>query len=322
MRRAPTAFVAALAALLAARPARAVDDPPGARLSWVRAEGADACPAVDAVAAQVAQLLGRDPFAGPAAQEVEVLGERADGRWRARLFLRGEDHALTGAREIVDEGSSCEALATAVSLAVALAIDPTTRAPAPPTPTAVAPPPAVRPARRAPPSARGGAVALGLHLQLGLAPGNPLGVELSAEPWASGRVGLRVGAIFLPEARVARTGGDVAFGATALSLAGCFDVARGARATLATCAVVVAGAVHAVASDLVAAPSTQRGWLGLGVSLRLDVALAGPLFAEARVDGTALPLRVQFNRQGEETAVYEQSPGALSGFVGLGLSFR
>ena len=54
----------------------------------------------------------------------------------------------------------------------------------------------------------------------------------------------------------------------------------------------------------------------------MNVALLGPLFAEARVDATALPVRVQFNRQGDAEPVYEQSPVALSGFVGLGLSFR
>jgi hypothetical protein len=320
MRRASLAVVVALGALAVAGPARAVDDPPGARLSWVRAEGADACPAVDAVAAQVTQLLGRDPFVGPAAQEVEVLVERADERWRARLYLRNESHVVTGAREIIDDGPNCEALATAVALAVALGIDPTATATA--TPAAVAPPPVARPAHRSPRATRGGTVTLGLHAQLGLAPGSLLGVELSAEPWAHGRLGLRIGAIFLPEARVNRAGGDVAFGATALSIAGCVDVVRGTQAAMAACATAVAGAVHAVAADLVAAPSTQRGWLGLGVSLRLDVAIAGPLFAEARIDGTALPLRVQFNRQGDTEAVFEQAPVALSGFLGLGLSFR
>jgi hypothetical protein len=258
MLRPSLALAAAVGSTLFARPARAVDGPSGARFSWVRAEGADACPAVDEVAAQVTQLLGRDPFHTPASQEIEALVERVDGRWRARLYLRAEDHALTGTREIVDEAPGCEALATAVALAVALGIDPTTRPPVPvvaPAPRAL--PPAPRPVRRVivRPS-RGGAVALGFHAQVGLAPGSQYGVELSAEPWAADRLRLRVGAIFLPEARATRPNGDVAFGGTALSLSGCFDVARGARATLSTCAIVVAGAVHAVAAELVAAPST------------------------------------------------------------------
>ncbi len=324
LRRASIALLVGAAAALAAGVARADDELPGARLSWVRAEGADACPAVDVVAAQVVQLLGRDPFRARASQEVEVLVERVDDRWRARLYLRAEDHSLTGTREIVDEGSNCEALATAVALAVALGVDPTTRPPPPPAapPVPVAPRP-TRPVRRpAGPSAPGADVALGLYAQLGLVPGSTFGVDLSAGLWSRGSFQLRVGGFFLPEVRTLRPGGAVAFGATAFSLAGCFDVARGARASFAACATVAAGAAHAVAVDLPAAAPTQRGWIGAGASARLGVRVAGPLFVEARFDAIALPLRVRFDFQDVAEPAFEQSVIALGGFVGLGLSFR
>lgn len=323
LRRPSGALLAGTIAALIARTAHADDELPGARLSWVRVEGADACPAVDVVAALVVQLLGRDPFHARASQEVEVLVERVDNRWRARLYLRAEDHSLTGTREIVDEGSNCEALATAVALAVALAVDPTTRPPPPAAPpVAVAPRPA-RPARRpAAPLSPGADVALGVYGQLGIVPGSNLGVELSAGLWSRGVLQLRAGGLFLPEVRTRRTAGEVAFGATALSLAGCFDVTRGARASFAACATLTGGAAHAVAVDLPAAAPTQRGWFGAGVSARLGVRVAGPLFVVARVDAIALPLRVRFDFQDVAEPAFEQWVVALGGFVGLGLSFR
>ena len=88
------------------------------------------------------------------------------------------------------------------------------------------------------------------------------------------------------------------------------------------CGTIVVGAAHALALDLTPVAPAERGWLALGASARAALRVAGPLFVEARLDVIALPLRVQFNLQGAADAVFEQSPVALSGFLGLGLSFR
>lgn len=318
LRRLPFACALGAAAFLPGRRVEAIDETPGARLSWVRAEGADACPALEDVAAQVVLLLGRDPFRASPAQHVEAVAERRDGRWRARLYVRSGGRPAGLPREITDDAPDCSALAAAVSLAIALSIDPTAR-PAPP-PTPRAPRPAHAP--RQPRPAVGSAVAFGAFGQLGLLPGAALGAELSPEPWARGRLHVRVGGIFLPEARAHRPGGAFVFGATAVSLAPCVSLARGARASIAACGTLLAGAAHALALDLRPVAPAQRGWLAVGASARAALRVAGPLYAEARLDAMALPVRVRFDLQGASVPIFEQSPVALGGFLGLGLSFR
>jgi hypothetical protein len=71
-----------LAALLFANHAEAIDEASGARLSWVRADGADTCPSIDELTSQVVQLLGRDPFQTNPAQNIEAVAERHHGQWR------------------------------------------------------------------------------------------------------------------------------------------------------------------------------------------------------------------------------------------------
>ncbi len=316
------AFACCLGAAVLLRAGRggATDAAAGARLSWVRAEGADACPPPEAVAAQVVELLGRDPFGAAPAQHLEAVAERRDGRWRARLYVRAEGRPVAP-REITDDAPDCAPLAAAVSLAIALSIDPTARPPATPSP----PPPPPRtpaPAPRAVRAAVASTVALGAFGQLGLLPGATFGAELSAEPWARGPLHVRVGGVFLPEVRADRPGGTFVFGATAVSLAPCVHLLRGARASLSACGTLVAGAAHALALDLTPVAPAQRGWLAVGASARAALRLAGPVHLEARLDATALPVRVRFDLQGASVPVFEQSPVALSGFLGVGLSFR
>lgn len=312
------------AALLLGRRAEAIDGAPGARLSWVRADGADACPSPDDVAAQVVRLLGRDPFQAPAAQHLEAVAERRDGRWRARLYVRTDGLPAAPPREITDDAPDCAPLAAAVSLAVAVSIDPAARPSPPPTPPAA--PPRLAPAPASAPQAARPAVAstvaLGAFGQLGLLPGAAFGVELSAEPWARGPLHVRVGGIFLPEARADRPGGAFVFGATALSLSPCVRLLGGGRASLAACGTLVVGAAHALALDRTSVAPAQRGWLALGASVRAALRVAGPVSVEARLDAMALPVRVRFDLQGAALPVYEQAPVALSGFLGVGLSFR
>jgi len=323
LRRPALASSLGLAALLFANQAEAIDEASGARLSWVRADGADTCPSIDELTSQVVQLLGRDPFQTNPAQHIEAVAERHHGQWRARLYVRTSDHPIAPPREIIDDTPDCSALATAVSLAIALSIDPTVRpAPPPPSPTPPRPAPAPSFAPRAPRLAVSSTVALGAFGQLGLLPGASFGAELSAEPWSRGRLHLRIGAIFLPEVRADRPGGAFLFGATAISLAPCVHLFRGQSASFAACGTIVVGAAHALALDLTPVAPAQRGWLALGASARASLRVVGPLYAEARLDVVALPLRVQFNLQGAADAVFEQSPVALSGFLGLGLSFR
>lgn len=324
LRRPAIASSLGLAALLFTIRAEAIDEASGARLSWVRADGADSCPSIEQLTSQVVQLLGRDPFQANPAQHIEAVAERHHGQWRARLYVRTGDHPIAAPREILDDAPDCSALATAVSLAIALSIDPTVRPAPPPPPSPTPPRPAPVPsfAPSEPRPAVNSTVALGAFGQLGLLPGSSFGAELSAEPWSQDRLHLRVGAIFLPEVRADRPGGAFLFGATAISLSPCVHLFRGQVASVAACGTFVVGAAHALALDLTPVAPAQRGWFALGASARASLRVVGPLSVEARLDVSALPLRVQFNLQGAADSVFEQSPVALSGFLGLGLSFR
>ncbi|MBX3273289.1 MAG: hypothetical protein KF729_23705, partial [Sandaracinaceae bacterium] len=89
----------------------------GLSLSWSAPPG---CPDRATVAAQIEELLGRALVAAPPAR-VEAAMARDGGRLRLDLELvRGDEPASTRTLE----GPTCEALAEAGALVIALAIDP------------------------------------------------------------------------------------------------------------------------------------------------------------------------------------------------------
>jgi hypothetical protein len=96
----------------------------GARLAWVRGEGAAGCVDGESLAGEVRARLGRDPFRGEVRQTIEGLVGRREGRWVAQLFDRDATGAAVGARELTSDAASCRALDPALALAIALAIDP------------------------------------------------------------------------------------------------------------------------------------------------------------------------------------------------------
>lgn len=108
--------------------AAAAHDAPAAvssyRLQLVRGEGAGSCPSGTMLERDVSQRLGRSPFSEAAERGIEVVIERAEGTWRARLYLRVDASSTDAARVIESDAPDCSELGKAVALAVALAIPP------------------------------------------------------------------------------------------------------------------------------------------------------------------------------------------------------
>jgi len=105
------------------------DEPPpsaAARLSWTRFPGADSCPDQEALAADVRDRVGYDPFARPDPRTFVEGRVRpsADG-YTASLSFRDAEGALIGERALATrDDDRCRALAEASALAVALVLDP------------------------------------------------------------------------------------------------------------------------------------------------------------------------------------------------------
>src|SRR5207237_7161436 len=101
----------------------------------------------------------------PSGDRLAIAFDRRGREWQARIELEDASHEKKGARSLASRENTCDELVSAVSLAVALALDPmrlspagSASAPSPPTPPspaedrAEAPPPPPPPDDRAQPS--------------------------------------------------------------------------------------------------------------------------------------------------------------------------
>jgi hypothetical protein len=144
-----------------------------AKLDYRRGRGADGCPDETALREGVATRLGYDPFVPGDTRVVRVTMEHGT-TWRAVVELR-EGTGAEGRQELSSRAATCEELASAVMLAVSIAVDPMSARMAPlasvakPEPLAVAgvapPAPEPVPPRAPPPSLAGSDAADAWHAQ-------------------------------------------------------------------------------------------------------------------------------------------------------------
>ena len=108
----------------------------------MRGDRTETCSDHTAIARNVTARLGRDVFAESAQESIEGVIQHEGGRWEARLYVRDANGLLVGSRSLVSESPDCAALDAAVTLAIALTIDPDAalRSPprAPPAPSSAA----------------------------------------------------------------------------------------------------------------------------------------------------------------------------------------
>ncbi len=299
------------------------------RFAWVRDESAEHCPDGPAIAREVTRRLGRDPFAASDAPSIEASVRRDGPRWTARLVVRDADDASLGVREFTSDAPDCAPIAAAITLGVALSIDPAAalRPPPPPTPPAPAPAPPPPPAPRVlrPPEtpwSRRAGVSLRALGAVGLLPSVAPGVALAAEGPIVGRLRWSVGLLYLPDSGLVTARGSFAFGLVAAQAAPCLDLWRVPRASLTGCVGVELGALRSAV--LRGDPSTvgERPWAAAFAGLRLRARLLGPLAGELGVEAVVPLVRDRFFEGGpaRDTA-FQQASLAGVAFAGLGIQF-
>ncbi|WP_129346898.1 hypothetical protein [Sorangium cellulosum] len=354
--RAARALGAGLCASVALAPAaaRAACDGGAADVSWVRLEGAEAqCPAAAQVRAEVSRRLRRELGATGEGPSIEAVVQGRPGAWSAQIRTEGCDGAPPAVRKLTDSAMTCEPIATAATLLIALAIDPeadlSEPPPAPaadpeppppprpaPAPAAISPPaeppfpwpaePPPRPPPAEPPPPPSLSVAWRGLAALGLLPAPAPGAALSAEWSFLPRWTLSTGALWLPELRADDP--TFAFGITAGWLGACVEAIRSRAVALGVCGRLVAGSIHAVIFEDLDEPRVvpttpgARPWLSAAAGPRLAVRVVGPLRIEAGVDLLVPATRYSFRVQGDLPAAFEQPAVAGTVFGGLGVTFR
>ncbi|MEZ4410129.1 MAG: hypothetical protein R3A52_27180 [Polyangiales bacterium] len=353
MRRATLRCAFALAALLVAPAASAQHNSPTAVLRYERGEGASACPDAQAVRDAVAARLGYDPFRESAPMTVRATITRHRRRLRGRVEVTDAAGAAVGTREIESSRRDCAEIASALTLAVSIVIDPLslTRpapAPAPPAPAPAPapapppppppqpvvaapapPPPAPPPAPPRPPRSPSRRPALEVTLGGGLAFGHTPG--LTGAVTAS--VGLRWSVVSLAiegdhaflstAAREDGGAGEVQGSLSTGRLVPCLRQRLGARVDGAACGVVALGALGATAVGVDVSRPDTAFYAAVGLRLAARVALSPLLGLRVRADllGALTPISLVIRDGTQELVVWSASPAALTAGIDLTATF-
>lgn len=337
-RRARAGLATLVGALLVATAARGDEPGPPIRLAWVRAEGAESCANFATIVEGVIRRLGRDPFTADARRSIEGVVSRDGTRWVARLYVREADGTLEGSRELASEAEACDAIGEAVTLAMALAIDPEAAmrvaaaeavpSPAPVVPTPVAPlptpaPPVVPtgPSTPARPGVRGG---LALHAVgvFGVLPAPSAGFDITGDVFVTRRVRVSVGMLFVPEIRPPSPNDLFAFGLTSAVVRGCVDAVQSPLLSLAGCGGAFVGGVHALEPGRPSLRPGQQVWGAVSAEVRATLRLVGPLVVDVG-GGLVVPItRYRFFLEGSDRTLFQQPAVAASAYAGLGIDFR
>jgi len=320
------------------------DQPSTVRLSWVRGAGAEGCIDATTLSHDVDARLGRDAFGGTPTRSIEGLVLREKNRWIAHLYVRSLDGALIGDRALVSEAADCGALGSAVTLAIALVIDPeaafgpvassasasiasssASASAAPPvassSPIAIAPSTTVPPPLPiAPPSSRPlvGQARFGLSTGLvpQVAPAAMLGFA------GTTTVHPRVLAVLVPGTKT--DDGIVAFGITAADVGVCARIASPPNdefASIAACGSVMVGVIHSYVYGLQPVTPGDRPWVAASTGVDGSLRLFGPLRVVFGVEAIWPITRHRFLAEGRTEPLFRQSFVTILGSLGLGIAF-
>jgi hypothetical protein len=258
--------------------------PTRARLSVERAPGAEQCPDGAALEQRAAEISGRPwhPADAAEAQAIDVRFERtADGVFVARFTATGPK---PGQRLLRDASTSCDVLADAVSVAIALLLDgepvPSTQGTeaAEKVPTRIV----RQPADAGDPPAR--ARASDLETRASLEAGGGYGLGGSGTFLGIGRVGVRHGHWLFDVAALASLARESSFEPGAVKTSLLFGSARacyllGQRWTIAPCVQLGAGRLHGEGSGYGQTLSSSLPWLAGGLGLAGEAPLGSQLYA-------------------------------------------
>jgi hypothetical protein len=312
------------------------------RLSWQRGAGAEGCPSTQQLTSAVESRLGRTAFAEPALRHIDGGVEHVASVWRARLRVLGADNAVLGSRELEAYGPDCSSIAEAVSLAIALTIDPnalhdhhddSTRAapamspsssppvsqpPVPRRPVETTPLPPQNTEKSPPPAGLTGAVVPRTLLAFGALPKASFGAELGAEVDLGPRLGLALGMAYLAEARTA--GGEFGLSIAAGSLGLCFHALERPRAELKMCGELMAGAVQVVVYNPIPTHPGEHLWLAPRLGPRFAYDLGASLSLELAAAAVVPLVREQFAIAGVKEPLFQTPRVSLLSSLGLRVS--
>lgn len=279
----------ALGAPAMANAESAARSPEPVRLAWSRAPEAEACPDAAVIESDVTARLGDSPFRADAADVIGVHVTRERGEWSALIEDRPNDGPPAGSRVVTSGAESCDSLALAVGLAIALMIRARAASEpvAAPKPAAivvpvVAPPPSLP----APPpkDERHVAVVASTAFATGILPRFAIGAAVTGHVPLGEQVSLALGLTFLPEQRKGDASGEYAFGATFGELGACYGT-KPSRVRVMACGAALFGALHVVVSDPVPLEPGARFWGAGALGLTGDFTIEEPIHVFMSADG-------------------------------------
>lgn len=317
------------------------------RLRWLRSAAASACSEQPEVETQVRQRLGRDPFGTDAHRIIEASVDVRADTWHVDLQVKAAGGKVLGRRVFDVRSESCDPVVEAVSLSVALAIDPDAqleidRGPVSssgfsPSPDVIPPVPQTASTRRAqaplspkvthpyailltpleapcePPSDWRSVIGIRAIAAAGLLPNLAGGVS------AFGLLGQRrssvaLGVSFFPAASLNR---QFSFGLTTVDIGYCHDLLQSSSYSARTCALSHIGAEHSVVHELTPRNPGDRLFAAASLEPQISLSLAGPLFLELGAAAWVPFVRPQF-MVGDNTVFQTHSVAGL-GYLGIGL---
>ena len=306
-------------------------------LVYIRGAGAEHCPSQAELQEGIIARLGRDPFWGRGARQVWITISRSGTELVATIAAQAEDGGAAQVRAVTSRRAECVELASAVELALAIAIDPLAAVGRPseageaaePFEPPSAPPSSVAPAsealgtpnaaalvavqRTAPPKERSAGdrhwfVGAGLLLSEGAGPGTSVGLALDLgarrRDWSltlEGRVDYPT--------EVVVGGGAVGAAPILAALVPCYHVRW-----LAACAVAAAGILRGSARDLPDAHVDATPYFAAGARLAAELPVSARFALGAHLDvlATLTPTQLQV----DQTEVWRTAVASLT----LGLS--
>jgi hypothetical protein len=319
--------------------------PPTYGLSWVRAEGAEACPNGRALVAEVERRVGRAVFDVAAERSFAVEVTRVGDGFRSDVYVRdGAGHAI-GHRQLQSDEPGCGALLNATALAIALVIDPeaaahepapgksvvTFEAPPPAPPPAPAPPPpapvvlaAPSPEMLLPARAARTPLTWSLRSQLtgGMVPAASPGFELALGVRPGQRFGYALSGSYTLSQLAKRGIGSLEIGLTRFGALATLDAGRSSSVRLVLGAGPSLGAFHVAVRQ--PAPVTDPGdywFVAAQLVADLQISVTKDIFVELGGAGLVPLRRQEFLVRAQADPVWRQALFSGLGFLGVGALF-
>lgn len=319
--RSPLSLLCVVILLLLSRQAPAANA--SYRLQLVRAEGAGSCPSAEQIERDVSARLGRNPFTAQGERGIEIVLQRGESAWQARLYLRVDAAETDAARLIESEAAECSELGQSVALAVALAIAPELPpepppAPPPPAPEPCPPPPPPPPPPEERPTLHGEGSFRALASP-NLLPSAAAGAAL-ALTFRGDLIGAAFGGLFYPQTELRAQRTHLGFGLSAGFVSGCLW-ARTSQPQIWSCIGARVGALHSVVFSPDPVEPGDKFWAAASTELAVRQHLLGRAFVELGIAAIFPLVRHRFEVDVSPAPVYQQGTASVEGFAGLGLRF-